>query len=668
MQMRCHVLFTKAGWLFVLTILLLGVVGLSGCKESGVFLDSPVAGLTYSTAYKGQTVISQTNEDGRFFYTRGQSITFFIGSLELGTVKGKSVITPIDLFAGATGTSDPRVVNLCVLLQTLDLDANLNNGIQITGAISDIVSSAGSINFDQTPAAFAADANVIALLAALNAADVFTDPDPRPRRLRTAKAAEEHFVRSIAPRVVVRTKSGALKGYAANADTWQFLGIPYAKPPLGDLRWRPPQPPERWKGLRDAIAWSDQAPQNPLYQSINEGGMSEDCLYLNVTAPKGAHKLPVMVWFHGGAFTILSSNSKQYNNPTALSTKGVVLVTVNHRLGPFGYLAHPLLAQDSTYGGSGNYGQMDLVAALQWVQKNIKAFGGDPKNVTIFGQSGGGGKVISLMYSPMAKGLFHKAICQSGMSPADPTATNESAIAATEAVGIAMFDRLGVDSVEAARLLPWTAIVQSDITAGIPREIYRPTVDYHYMSKTYYQTLIDGMPSDVPFMAGVTNGDYVSLRSVLSPFLIQRTPYYTSDQYVYKFSRVPDGWAAMGLKSCHGCELPYLFNYPMGLVSNYTLGLVLTPENTKPPIGDLNGNGITGTAGDVEDIYASMEYGPVDDAFADELMTMWSNFAKSGYPGVSSVSWPIYTLSSEAYVEIGPITTEAKTGLSSALP
>ncbi|HQL00381.1 MAG TPA: carboxylesterase family protein, partial [Smithellaceae bacterium] len=300
MQRRGRVFFQKAGWLFLWIILFLGVVGLTACKESGVFLDSPVAGLTYATAYKGQTVVSQTNEDGVFFYARGQNLTFSIGSLELGTVKGKSVITPMDLFPGATGTSDPRVVNLCVLLQTLDQDADLNNGIQITKEIADLVSAAGSLNFDQAPAAFAADANVIALLAALNAADVFTDPDPRPRTLRTARAAEEHFIRSTSRRVVVMTKSGALKGYAANDDTWQFLGIPYAAPPLGDLRWRPPQPPARWKGVRDAIAWSDQAPQNPLYQSINEGGMSEDCLYLNVTAPKGAHKLPVMVWFHGG--------------------------------------------------------------------------------------------------------------------------------------------------------------------------------------------------------------------------------------------------------------------------------------------------------------------------------------------------------------------------------
>src|SRR5690606_30085282 len=123
--------------------------------------------------------------------------------------------------------------------------------------------------------------------------------------------------------------------------TWQFLGIPYAKPPIGGLRWREPQPPESWSGAREAVAWGDQSAQDMALERINEGGMSEDSPYLNVTAPKDAENLAVMVWFHGGAFAILSANSRQYNNPEGLTDRGVVLVTVNHRLGPFGYLAHP---------------------------------------------------------------------------------------------------------------------------------------------------------------------------------------------------------------------------------------------------------------------------------------------------------------------------------------
>jgi para-nitrobenzyl esterase len=647
----------------------LAILFLSGCR-TGVFFDSPVTGLTYQITYKNKTITAQTEAGGIFHYKDGLTITFSVGSLVLGSAIGKPVITPLDIVPDAASEEDQRVVNICVLLQTLDQDGNLNNGIQITPDISVLVSAAGKINFNQTPNAFAADPNIKNLLATLNAASpvVFTDTDPRPRTLRSATAARDHFVRSTSERKIILTKSGALRGYAPNATTWQFLGIPYAKPPLGELRWKPPQAPESWEGVRDAIAWSDQAPQNPAYQASGEGGMSEDCLYLNVTAPKDAQKLPVMVWFHGGSFTILTSNSKQYNNAEALTAKGVVLVTVNHRLGPFGYLAHPLLVQDSTYGGSGNYGQMDLVAALQWVKTNIKGFGGDPENVTIFGQSGGGGKVVSLMNSPLAAGLFHKAICQSGSSAASPTATNDSVVADAEAIGIALFNRLGITTVEQARALPWTDIVQSDIAAGIPRETYRPTIDYYYMSKTYYNAIKDGIPSDVPLLVGVTSGDYPTLIAGIKDSMPFRNTYSKASQYVYVFSRVPSGWAAMNLLSGHGGELPYLFNYPPGFVTNYQFGLVLDPvTGAKPAIGDLNGNGVTGSAGDTADIFASAEYGATDVAVADTTMTIWTNFAKTGNPSTSDLSWPIYTSANDAYVELGS-TPMAKTGLSTYSP
>ncbi|MBU0892648.1 MAG: carboxylesterase family protein, partial [Gammaproteobacteria bacterium] len=379
--------------------------------------------------------------------------------------------------------------------------------------------------------------------------------------------------------------------------------------------------------------------------------------------------LPVMVWFHGGAFAILSGNTKQYNNPDGVVTKGVVLVTVNHRLGPFGYMAHPLLTAESGYGGSGNYGQMDLVMALQWVKKNIAQFGGDPANVTLFGQSGGGGKTYSLMNSPQAAGLFHKAIVQSGASEIPTTGTVATSLAGNEAVGTAMFKRLGVETLAQARALPWTAFAQADLDAGIPREIYRPNADSYYLPKTYQQNVADGMPSDVPLMVGVTSGDYPSLRGALPTFMAQRTPTYRANQFVYKFSRVPDGWAAMGLLSAHGGEVPYLFNYPLGMVSNYNLNLVLTPQGTKPPIGDLNGNGVTGTAGDVADVYASMQWGAGDISTVDTVMTTWTQFAKTGNPSTPALIWPAYTLANDTYVEFGPTSTATvRTGLGTAFP
>lgn len=381
--------------------------------------------------------------------------------------------------------------------------------------------------------------------------------------------------------------------------------------------------------------------------------MSEDSLYLNVTTPKDAENLPVMVWFHGGSFAILSANSSQYNNPQGLTEKDVVLVTVNHRLGPFGYIAHPLLTAESGYNGSGNYGQMDLVMALQWVQDNIAAFGGDPGNVTIFGQSGGGGKVYSLMNSPQASGLFHKAIVQSGFAPLDTTSEPGDSLAESEAIGEALFERTGVSTLEEARALPWTAFAKADLDNSIPRQTYRPNVDYYYQPKTYYQNVVDGMPSDVPLMAGVTNGDYTTLRAAMPIWLQQRSARYESEQFIYRFSRVPPGWTELGLSSCHGCELPYLFNYPAAMVQNYLLGLVLTPQGQRPSIGDLNGNGVTGTQGDSADIYASMRYGAVDMAVAEETMLQWTNFAKTGNPSTDAISWTAYTLDNDALMEMG---------------
>jgi para-nitrobenzyl esterase len=638
--------------------------GDDNATQTGTFVDSPVAGLNVQGSVHGAR---STDAQGRFAYQAGETLTFSIGNLTLGSASGAATLTPLSITSGATAASDQRVANKLILLQTLDADGDLNNGIQITDAIRSVVSAqAASINFDQSSTTFRA--SLAPLLAALNGANVFTDLDPRPRTARTATAALEHFARSTSPRHVVATTGGQLSGFEANATTWQFLGVPYARPPVGDLRWRPPQAAQPWSGVRHATAWAHQSAQDTRLEAIGEGGMSEDSLYLNITAPKNAANLPVMVWFHGGAFAILTGNSKQYNNPDSLTTKGVVLVTVNHRLGAFGYLSHPLLTAESGYNGSGNYGQMDLVMALQWVRDNIAAFGGNPGNVTIFGQSGGGGKTYSLMNSPMATGLFHKAIVQSGASPIPATGTVATSLAANEAIGTALFARNNVTTLAEARALPWQSIVQADIDNGIPRETYRPNADYHYLPKTYAQNVAEGMPSDVPLMVGVTSGDYSTLRGALPVFLTQRTPTYHSPQYVYKFSRVPDGWSAMGLLSAHGGELPYLFNFPMGHVSNYSLNLVLLPNGTKPPIGDLNGNGITGTAGDSADVYTSMQWGAGDVTTVDTLMTMWANFARTGNPSTTGLAWPAYTVANDSFVEIGPTpSATVRTGLAAAV-
>lgn len=476
-----------------LPALILGLVACGGSSSSdgggssspstrtGVFVDSPVAGLNYVGT---ETGAGTTDDGGAFQYRPGETLTFSLGDLELGASEGAEQITPLMITEGADSAEDDAVANKLILLQTLDQDGNLNNGIQITEATRDRVSEAAAdINFNQDSATFRSDLEP--LINDLEDAGVFTDSDPRARTVRDVADALAHFNRSTSPRVVVSTTHGDLRGFQANDNTWQFLGIPYAKPPLGELRWRPPVAAEPWEGVREATDWADQSAQDRALEGINEGGMSEDSLYLNITAPKNAQGLPVMVWFHGGSFAILSANSEQYNNPESLTQKGVVLVTVNHRLGPFGYIAHPELSEESGYGGSGNYGQMDLVMALEWVRDNIGQFGGDADNVTIFGQSGGGGKTYSLMNSPQAAGLFHKAIVMSGFAPLDTDSVPADSLAESEAIGTALFERAGVDSLEAARQLPWTAFTDADSENGIPRQTYRPNADYYYQPKTY---------------------------------------------------------------------------------------------------------------------------------------------------------------------------------------
>ncbi|MFC4261178.1 carboxylesterase family protein [Marinobacter lacisalsi] len=626
----------------------------SSDTRTGTFVDSPVAGLDYAGE---QTSAAMTDDNGQFRYREGETITFSIGDLILGAATGADVVTPVDITSGAVDATDPGVTNRLVLLQTLDADGDLNNGIQLTDAIRARVSaSSDSLDVDQTPEDFSAA--LAPVLTALEEDEAFTDSDPRPRAVVSAGDAAEHFRRATSSRHVVATTTGELRGFEADPDTWQFLGIPYAQPPVGELRWRPPQPPESWQGVREAVSWSDQSAQNPALQRFGEGGMSEDSLYLNVTTPKGADKLPVMVWFHGGGFTSLTGNTIPFNNPEALVTKGVVQVSVNHRLGPFGYIAHPDLSAESGYGGSGNYGQMDLIAALEWVRDNIEAFGGDPGNVTIFGESGGGRKVLSLMASPEAEGLFHKAISQSGTLYPD-TRSLDSA----EAIGEQLQSGLGASSLAQMRDASWTEVVAASASL-----VPYTNVDNFYLPHTERVSFESGNQNDVPFMFLINTNDTPDPTETVIDVFPWMAPLNSEPMYATLFSHQPAGWKARGVEAYHAADLAYVFNMPRSVITHYQLGLVIDPATGESlEIGDLNGNGVSGSAGDPADIFASAGFDETDEQVIDRMLTIWTNFAKTGNPDIEGdVDYPEYDAATQSYVEIGA-EAQVKSGLADAL-
>ena len=262
----------------------------------------------------------------------------------------------------------------------------------------------------------------------------------------------------------IRLDSGYITGLEVKGATI-YRGIPYAAPPTGKLRWQAPQPVAPWQGVRECTKYSIQPAQRPDPNgsaAAQKVPSSEDCLYLNVVVPakKPEGKLPVMVWFHGGGLRYGSANWDFYNSP-ALANHGVIIVSVNNRLGIFGLFAHPLLAKESPTGTCGNYMFLDMIAALKWVKRNIAAFGGDPDKVTIFGESGGGVKVAGLIASPLAKGLFHRAICESG--GANP---ENFPVKKLEEYGEMLFEKLGVIKEKAplavARAVPWEKLVEVD--------------------------------------------------------------------------------------------------------------------------------------------------------------------------------------------------------------
>ena len=279
-----------------------------------------------------------------------------------------------------------------------------------------------------------------------------------------------------------------------------YKGIPYAAPPVGPLRWRAPQPVAAWTGVRPTHGFGAHSVQGVVWDDIdlNGAGMSEDCLYLNVwtpAAPGISARLPVMVWIHGGGFVVGSGAEPRYDG-ARLAARGIVVVSVNHRLNALGFLAHPELTAESDHRGSGAYGFLDLVAALEWVRRNIAAFGGDPDQVTIAGESAGSHAVSALMASPLARGLFARAIGESGAMFPSPTRAR-APLDKAEAAGLDFMRKAGARSLAELRAAPADAIL-----AAAPGLGFRPIVDGWFLPRSPAEIFAAGEQSDVPLMAG----------------------------------------------------------------------------------------------------------------------------------------------------------------------
>ena len=316
---------------------------------------------------------------------------------------------------------------------------------------------------------------------------------------------------------VVKTANGAVEGMTEPSGIHVYRGIPFGAPPTGDLRWKPPQPVTKWEGVRKAAQFGPRCEQAPIFGDMNfrSNGMSEDCLYLNVwtpAAPAGEHGaggLPVLVYFYGGGFVAGDGSEPRYDG-ASMAKRGMIALTVNYRLGVFGFLAHPELSQESAPHASGNYALLDMAAALRWVQKNIAAFGGDPGKVTIAGESAGSIAVSALMASPLSKDLIAGAIGESGalIAPTLPPVP----LAKAEAIGAAFASGLGAASLAALRAMP-TAEIQA-AAAKLPVGHFPAAIDGYLLPRSPAEIFAAGDQARVPLLVG-WNSEEGGARAIL---------------------------------------------------------------------------------------------------------------------------------------------------------
>jgi len=461
--------------------------------------------------------------------------------------------------------------------------------------------------------------------------------------LATAGSAEAQ------PSPTARIDSGPLVGVAEGSAN-VFRDIPFAAPPVGALRWAPPQPAKPWTAPRAAAEAGPSCPQ-PMNANgtPNSGGAngptSEDCLQLNVFAPRNAKAAPVMVWIHGGGHR---TGAGWIYGGQNFARDGVVVVTINYRLGALGYFAHPALTKAARPGEPlGNYGLMDQIAALKWVQRNIAAFGGDPKNVTVFGESAGGMSTLAILATPSARGLYQKAIVESGLGWTEP-----KTLADEEKVGAAALARIGVPETATAadlRALP------ADKLAAVGGS-YGPFVDGKLMTETDSQAIARGHVPDVPLIIGSNSGeDSLMGPMTLGEAALARIPAAVKPAYAREAAAGPDAFArAVFTDRVMGAPARWVAaktsgGKPSWLYYFSYVGSRFPPTKTR--------------ASHADEIQYVWEYwgrrtpmsmvSAKDQEVASLMHACWVAFAKTSVPRCGDQAWPAYTPAHDQLMEFG---------------
>lgn len=473
---------------------------------------------------------------------------------------------------------------------------------------------------------------------------------------------------------VAKVETGALQGVTADGVT-AFKGVPYAAAPVGELRWRAPKPAASWSGTRDASRLAPDCVQGRMPGSPEPAPQAEDCLFANVWRPASAvKKLPVMVWIHGGAFVNGGSSSPETWGD-AMAKRGLVFVTFNYRLGRFGFFGHPALSAEHPDEATGDYGLMDQMAALAWVRRNIAAFGGDPKNVTVVGGSAGGISINLLLGAPSAKGLFDKAIIQSGagrrfLTPERRLAQDLPGKPSAETVGVAFAKRVGVEGTGATALAALRALPADKIASNLSMAtlvfqgegaLYSgPVVDGKLIVETPEATYANGRQPKIPVIVGATSAD---LSLDFTPTAEAAYAKFGPDAAAAKAAYDPDGKLPLkALNQAIGGDRNMV--EPARFVARavvakgapayeYRFGYIAPAALAGSPHGANHSTEVAYVFDRLSAVYPSVT--ATDQAVAGRLADYWANFARTGNPNGSGLpAWPRYDAKGDKLMDIRP--------------